>query len=138
MKSKFAQLFLAFVPLCFLVGCTDETSVGNLDDKVNLLARAWYGEEFSTITLSDTSFRAKDMVAELSFASDGSYHFYKYTMSASTGQNGRWAFASGGDSLKLTRDTTYAETFSIRSLTLSNLVLGDTNSRGFALVPLHR
>jgi len=137
MKSKFISLLLVFVPLCFVPGCADDTPVGDSDNKVNLLTRSWYGEEFFTITLADTSFKAKDRVSELSFARDGSYHFYKNTMSSSTGQNGHWAFASGEDSLKLTRDTIYAETFFLTSLTSSALVLGDTNTRGFALVPLH-
>jgi hypothetical protein len=133
MKSKFISLLFPFLVLFFIPGCVDESSEEDGDCKVNMLTRSWYGEEFFIISLSDTSFKAKDFVHELSFARDGSYFFYKYTMS-SMGRTGHWTLIANGDSLRLT-DATMSEVFFVRQLSLSALTLGDTNSRGFALVP---
>jgi hypothetical protein len=111
----------------------NEVSEKDSDSKADMLTRSWHGEEFFTISRADTSFRIKDMVHELSFSKDGSYFFYKYTMS-SMGRTGHWTLIAIEDSLRLT-DATMSEVFFIRQLSVSALILGDTNSRGFALVP---
>ena len=134
MKLKFISLLFPFFVFCFAPGCVDDSSQADTQTKVNMLTRSWHGEEFFIHTVGDSSFRRKDEVQEFSFASDGSYFLYKYTMS-SMGKTGHWTLKNNGDSLRLTDDATYSEVFFLRELSPSTMVLGDTNTRGYALIP---
>jgi hypothetical protein len=113
--------------------CT-ETSLTDLEVKKQILTRSWTGEEFFLITASDSTFRGKDYVATFDFRNDGSYFFYRYSMS-SLGRIGQWRLEDNGNRLSLSEDQGYSEVFAVRELTSTSLVLGDTNSRGYKLVP---
>jgi hypothetical protein len=134
MKSRPISLLPAFFALTLASGCFDENSSTELQIKTIMLARSWTGEEFFVITVGDSSFRGKDFVERLSFTSDGGYFLYKYSMSG-PGRTGQWSFEDTGNSLRLTQDGVYSEVFPIRELSSTVLVLGDTNSRGYALMP---
>jgi hypothetical protein len=125
------------VPIVFLglvYGSCNQTSPTDLEVKKQLLTRSWTGEEFFLITTTDSTFRGKDFVATFDFRSDGSYFLYKYAMS-SLGRTGEWALDEGGTRISLNEGQSYSEVFPIRELTSTSLVLGDTGSRGYKLIP---
>lgn len=122
---------LLFGMVC--VACT-ESSPTDLEAKTEMLTRSWKGEEFFLITIDDSTFLGKDFVVTFDFSSDGSYFLYQYTMS-SYGRIGQWKFEDQGGSISLSADHGYSEVFDIRELTSSLFVMGDTNSRGYRLVP---
>lgn len=124
------------VPILLLglvcASCT-QTSITDLEVKKQMLTRSWMGEEFFLIAARDSTLRAKDYIAIFDFRSDGSYLFYKYTMSSL--DSGQWRLEDDGNRLSLSEGQGYSEVFPVRQLTSTSLVLGDTNSRGYKLVP---
>jgi hypothetical protein len=133
MKSISISLLLSFISLSFISGCSEKESLTDVQVKTNMITHSWMGEEYFTITVSDSSFRGKDFVETFVFRKDGSYFYYKYTMS-SLGWIGKWNLEDNGNRLRLVRDDTYSEEFPITYLSSTSFILGDTNSRGYNLV----
>ena len=131
MRTKNSLFFISVIFGLFLSGCADSTT--GPQSKIDLITRAWRGEEYFLI-YNDATFRAKDLVETLEFKKDGSYFFYKHTMS-SMGIVGQWYLEGNGNHLRLQRDASNSEVFPITNLSSTSFVLGDTNSRGFKLVP---
>jgi len=113
-------------------GCSDSPT--EIESKTNLIARSWKGEEYFLISFEDTTSRGKDLVETLEFRKDGSYFFYKFSMS-SMGIVGYWKLEENGKLLRLSKDDTHSELFSITELNSTSFVIGDTNSRGYKLFP---
>ena len=129
-SSRLLPIFL--VSLTFAL-CT-ETSPTDLEIKTRMLVRTWMGEEFFTITRTDSAFLRKDYVATFDFRNDGSYFLFEYSMSG-PGKVGQWRLEDNGNRISLTEGESYSEVFPIHKLNASSLVLGDTTSRGYSLVP---
>ena len=134
---NFTNLLLSLTGalLISLPACSDDPSPTGPVTRAKLLARYWSGDEFFMLNVESKQFRAKDLVQELTFASDGSYYFYKPSMSTIVGRSGVWILENFGASLRLVDQTGHSESFVIQELTSDALILGDTTSRGFALVP---
>jgi len=126
---QFLNLCILLVVGFLLISCS-ETSPTDVEE---LITQSWYGEEFLTRTVGDTTLRGKDFVATFEFKNDGSYYFEKFTMSH-PGEVGRWSLKDGETSIKLTHGSDYSEIYDIKELTASSFVMGDTNSHGFKLV----
>ena len=129
-SSRLLPIFL--VSLTFAL-CT-ETSPTDLEVKTRMLVRTWTGEEFFTITRTDSAFLRKDYVATFDFRNDGSYFLFKYSMSG-PGKVGQWKLEDNGNRISLAEGESYSEVFPILELNTGSLVLGDTTSRGYSLVP---
>ena len=130
MRTKNSLFLTSVIFSLFLSGCADSTGP---QSKIDLITRPWKGEEYFPI-YGNPTFRAKDLVETLEFKKDGSYFFYKYTMS-SMGIAGQWNLEGNGNQLRLTRDAAHSEVFPITHLSSASFVIGNTNSRGFKLVP---
>lgn len=131
MRTKNSLILISVIFTLFLSVCTDSST--GPQSKIDLITRSWRGEEYFLI-YTDSTFRVKDLVETLEFKSDGSYFFYKPTMS-SMGVIGQWKLEGNGNQLRLTRDTEHSEVLPITHLSSASFVIGDTNSRGFKLVP---
>ncbi len=118
-------------PLC---GSCNRSSPTAVETPEHLRIRTWSGVEFFLIAMSDTTIHGRDFVETFEFRSDGSYFYYKPSMS-SLGRIGQWELNDHADTLTLSAGDTYAEAFAIRSLTATALVLGDTLTRGYSLIP---
>jgi hypothetical protein len=132
MRSKPALGLSALLLSCLFLGCSESPT--DLENTRDLITRAWRGETFFTITVDDSSFVARDLVLRLEFMADGNYYLSRASNS-SGGRVGRWNLEDNGRQVKFSIDTTYAEVFPIVVLTTTRLVLGDTTSRGYSLVP---
>ncbi len=100
-----------------------------------MLTRSWSGDEFFPQNVKGSTARIKDYVATLEFRDDGSYFLYKFSMDG-FGKTGEWKLDSQGTGIFLEGNDGQSESLRIRELTSSSLVLGDTNVRGYNLVPL--
>ncbi len=129
-----------FIPALLIISCivSVQCSRDTSNDvalRSRMLTRSWTGDEFLPHSVIDSSTHNKDFVATFEFKDDGSYFLYKFDMSG-FGKTGVWKLENDGTAISLTDDDNHAESFSIRELTSNSLVLGDTGTHGYRLVPL--
>jgi hypothetical protein len=132
MRPKSAlMLTLVFLGSLFL-GCSESPT--DTQKTRDLIARAWKGETFFPVTVHDSLFVARDLVLRLEFMAEGSYYLTRASNSMGT-RTGKWTLEDNGTQLRFFLDSTQTEVLPIVVLTTTRLVLGDTASRGYSLVP---
>ena len=118
---------------CLLLGCSDSPT--DIENTTNLITRVWKGESFSAVTIEDTLFLARDLITQLEFKKDGNYHVSRASNSTMTGRNGTWSLDGNGQRVKMFLGATHVEELPIILLSNTRLVLGDTTTHGYSLVP---
>jgi hypothetical protein len=134
MKTKAALTLFVIILSCFYLRCSDSPSA--VQNQSSSIIGVWTGETFTAKIIADTIFIARDFVARLEFKDDSSYYLLLLS-SSSGGQTGKWSLKDNGKKVKLSLDTTYTEELPIVLLTATKLVLGDTTSHGYSLVPIN-
>ncbi len=134
MKSESVTSLFVLVTFIFIFGCSRTTSPTDLENKKDLITRAWKGENIFMIAVGDSFRKAGDLVLRFEFKNDGSY-FLSQASFSHIGETERWQLEDNGSSIRLTQDTIRNEVFLIVELNSSRFILGDTTSRGYSLVP---
>ena len=133
MVSKAVVAVSTVFVCCLSFECSEPRS--DFETTKDLIARAWRGETFFTVSVDDTSFVARDLVQRFEFLSDGTYYLSRASNS-SGGRTGTWSLGDNGRQVELSLGGADVEIFPIVVLTRAQLILGDTTSRGYSLFPL--
>jgi hypothetical protein len=121
----------------FLVGCKQDSSPTDVEKKTNLITHSWKGYNYEVVTYQQSSRIVKDSVLSFEFKSDGSCTLSQITFSVMY-LVGQWNFENGANNIRLTlnkQPSPTSEVLPIIELTANQLIIGDTTSHGYYLVP---
>ncbi|MFA6455642.1 MAG: hypothetical protein WCW40_02380 [Bacteroidota bacterium] len=134
------------VPVCLIIGsvvpflllsCDDEGSPAANALKTSLATRQWKGESFATLNIGGSSRVVKDVVLSFDFRNDGGCSLSQASMSVSS-VAGEWRLENEGKNLILTLHRSFGtvtEYLTVKELTATRFVIGDTTVYGYSLIP---
>jgi len=135
-KTIFSYVCLLLC-IYFLIGCKKDSSPTDVENKTNLITHSWKGYNYEIFTYQQSSRVVKDSVLSFEFKSDGSCTLSQITFSVMY-LAGQWNFENGANNIHLTlnkQPSPTSEVLPIIELTTNRLMIGDTASHGYYLVP---